>query len=290
MSHLPNRRAFDRLMELLAAGAVGDLSREEQRELDQLLDAQIADEAGRPADTAQIDRTIGAFLAGMHEADETLQVPMPTAAKSRLAARGVAMLASRNGGGTASGSGAGSAPRNASLPWIGWTVAAALAIVAVVGWMRQPATPVAPPAPVARSLTEQRQQLIADQVDTISRDFGATADPAAQGVTGDVVWNNRLQEGYLRFRGLAVNDPAELQYQLWIFDAGRPDGMDFPVDGGVFDVAAAQQDPATGDVIIPINAKLPVVDPAAFAVTIERPGGVVVTKRERVLVLAAVDG
>jgi hypothetical protein len=54
------------------------------------------------------------------------------------------------------------------------------------------------------------------------------------------------------------------------------------VDGGVFDVPAN-----AGEVIIPIRAALMVRKPAAFAVTLEKPGGVVVSGREHVIVLGA---
>ena len=44
--------------------------------------------------------------------------------------------------------------------------------------------------------------------------------------------------------------------------------------GGVFDVTDAEEQ------LIPIQAKLQVVKPVAFAVTIEKPGGVVVSDQE----------
>ena len=56
----------------------------------------------------------------------------------------------------------------------------------------------------------------------------------------------------------------------------------YPVDGGVFDVPAN-----SGEVVIPIHAELPIRKLAAFAVTIEKPGGVVVSARDRVVVLGA---
>ena len=87
----------------------------------------------------------------------------------------------------------------------------------------------------------------------------------------------------MTFRALAANDPAKNQYQLWIFDGGRDER--YPVDGGVFDVGASQ-----GEVVIPISAKVRVHDPKMFAVTVEKPGGVVVSKRERVVVAAKVAG
>ena len=83
----------------------------------------------------------------------------------------------------------------------------------------------------------------------------------------------------MRFAGLAPNDPTREQYQLWIFDKDRP--AETPVDGGVFDV-----DPATGEVVIAIDPKVRVTDATMFAVTVEKPGGVVVSKRERIPVLA----
>ncbi len=108
--------------------------------------------------------------------------------------------------------------------------------------------------------------------------LGATKDPAAAGVTGDVVWDPATQTGFLHFVGLAPNDPQVHQYQLWIFDGGRD--KRYPVDGGVFNVPAN-----AGEVVIPIHAELPIVKLAAFAVTIEKPGGVVVSSRDHVIVL-----
>jgi len=104
-------------------------------------------------------------------------------------------------------------------------------------------------------------------------------DPTAKGATGDVVWSASQQKGYMRFVGLMPNDPAKFQYQLWIFDKTRDQA--FPVDGGVFDVSS------TGEVVVAISPKLHVNDLALFAVTVEKPGGVVVSKRERIVVTAA---
>jgi anti-sigma-K factor RskA len=71
------------------------------------------------------------------------------------------------------------------------------------------------------------------------------------------------------------------QYQLWIFDAERNEA--YPVDGGVFDVPAKSD----GDVVIKIDPRIPVSRATAFAITVERPGGVVVSSRERLPLLAA---
>ncbi len=136
------------------------------------------------------------------------------------------------------------------------------------------------------SAAEARIALLEQNADTVQVAWTATEDPAAKGVSGDVVWNARLQTGYLRFRGLSANDPAKEQYQAWIFDEGRD--PHFPVDAGVFDITMASKDEATGDLVIPIDAKLLIKNPAAFAVTVETPGGVVVTDKKRVVVLAPV--
>ena len=100
---------------------------------------------------------------------------------------------------------------------------------------------------------------------------------ATQVVAGDVVWNDAQQEGYMRLRGLPVNDPTRAQYQLWIVDPARDK---HPVDGGVFDVAEGDE------ILVPIRAALRVDRPAAFVLTLEQPGGVVVSDGPH-LVLAA---
>jgi anti-sigma-K factor RskA len=84
--------------------------------------------------------------------------------------------------------------------------------------------------------------------------------------------------GYLRLRGLPINNPRQEQYQLWIFDSAR--GDQYPVDGGVFNMPAYAK-----EIVIPIVAKLTVHQATMFAVTIEQPGGVVVSSRERVVVI-----
>ena len=49
-------------------------------------------------------------------------------------------------------------------------------------------------------------------------------------------------------------------------------------------------DPKTGDVIVPITARVTVREAALFAVTVEKPGGVVVSKRERIILTAKTRG
>ena len=97
-----------------------------------------------------------------------------------------------------------------------------------------------------------------------------------EGAGGELTWSSTLQKGVLKLRAVAKNDPTTNQYQLWIVD-GRREGP--AVDGGVFDVTG-------GDVLIPIDAKLVIGEPSAFVITVEQPGGVVVSDRDRVVMTA----
>lgn len=133
-------------------------------------------------------------------------------------------------------------------------------------------------APDPGALATARAALAA-RPGTVAWTWTPTGDPAAGSASGDVVWNGEAQRGFMRFRGLAANDPAAGQYQLWIFDAARDER--YPVDGGVFDVPEGAD-----EVIVPIRAKLPVARATLFAVTVEPPGGVVVSSRERIAVVA----
>ena len=96
-------------------------------------------------------------------------------------------------------------------------------------------------------------------------------------IAGEAYFDPATGDGLLVIDGLAPNDPRAEQYQLWIFDERRDER--YPVDGGVFDV------PASGHAVVPIHAKLAVARPTLLAVTVERPGGVVVSER-RIALLA----
>ncbi|MEM7262134.1 MAG: anti-sigma factor [Planctomycetota bacterium] len=89
-------------------------------------------------------------------------------------------------------------------------------------------------------------------------------------VRGNVVWSPNDQAGFLTFHGLPALDPSAQQYQLWIVDATSQ--RKHPIDGGVFDHPGGD-DP----VVVPFEAKLEVFEATAFAITVEKPGGVVVS-------------
>ncbi len=156
-----------------------------------------------------------------------------------------------------------------------WAMAAAaLLLFAVAGWWPRWTSGPIPGSgePGARIVAES------SDADGIELTFSPTDDPAAAGATGTLIWDPKLQRGVMRFQGLPANDPSRFQYQLWIFDRERDER--YPVDGGTFDVTAS------GVVQIPIRTQLQVREPTLFAVTVEDPGGVVVSDREHIVLVA----
>ncbi len=241
-------QSIDRLYELLAQQAVESVSPAAQAELDELL-----------VKWPHIGEEDFELTAALIEA-ATLPSPIPPlslALTRRIEAEARAHFQP-------------SRPRRKSaklaFAWAGWGVAACLAIGTVTlawQWNRMSTPEVAKAVP----LPVQRQQLLdggAKRFDKI---------PAKSKIRGDVVWDGANQRGYLRVQGLAMNDPKQKQYQLWIVDRGRAHKE--PVDGGVFDV------PSSGEIVVPIRAPLTILDPAAFAITEEPSGGVVVSERGR---------
>ena len=291
-----------RLVELLVQRAVDGLNSSERAELKQLLSEERYVDAGRFEYTAA-----SLLLAG--DVENNAPEEMPYSLRERLMAQAdtvagsmepaprqsssqqrVISIAGRSRSTTASPavsvqpvSKAPAPPVRKSSSWgskVGWFAAAASVLIALAGWwprLQMGGDPTVE-IPVASTLEQERQELAAQQ-GVLTRTWQTTQDPAASGVTGDVVWDQRTQNGYLRFRGLQANNTDELQYQLWIFDGERDER--YPIDGGVFDIP-----PGQGEVIIPITAKLAVRNPAMFAVTIEKAGGSVVSSRDRIVVLA----
>jgi len=126
-------------------------------------------------------------------------------------------------------------------------------------------------------LLQKFESLLQDESDTQRLEFASASDPY-NGLSGEVIWNDEKQEGYMSLKNLAVNDPTQNQYQLWIVD---PERDELPVDGGVFDITEKD-----GKQIIPIRNALAINKPVAFVITLEQPGGVVKSKQEVVVALA----
>lgn len=260
----------DRLWDLLAAQATEGLSESEQRELAR---------ASSLDPDADLDEAAAALDLALFAHDE----PLPAHLHARLVKSGQEWMRRQD----APVGVIEPAPRSTgAMTWLGWLAAAAVAGFALLTNMPKP-TP---------SVESQRSALLAAsdvrRADWVSLPDSPLAAPARhqydQGVTGDVVWSDARDEGFMRIAGLAPNDPSQYEYQLWIFDAERPVGelpqfrveglpellTQRPVDGGVFDVSS------TGEAVIPIDAKLPVGKAVIFAVTVEPPGGSVVSKRD----------
>lgn len=183
--------------------------------------------------------------------------------------------------------------RTGAMAWAGWMAAAASLVFAFV--VTRPASIVTPAERLA-ALESAGGEITRATWAGLSA-IGAPDHALDRGVSGGVVWSDERDEGYMRISGIEANDPGEYQYQLWIFDATRPTGdlpgfaseglpeilTQRPVDGGVFDVVIED-----GEIVVPIEAKLPIGEGVLFAVTKERPGGVVVSDRE--IVFLALKG
>lgn len=173
--------------------------------------------------------------------------------------------------------------------WLGWIAAAAACVALGVNIYLTRIEPgpltavnVAPsPTPQPPSPAEMRQEMMRTTAGLITANWAPGNMKDIKSISGDVVWSDERQAGYMRLRGLPVNDKTKETYQLWIFDKTQDKAT--PIDGGTFDVTAE------GDVIIPIDAKLKASEPAMFAITMEKPGGVVVSKREKIAALATVE-
>ena len=178
--------------------------------------------------------------------------------------------------------------RRSIWPWLGWAVAAAACVALAVNlyWTRTPTQIVENPVPTPAqeeklSPAQKRQRLLESPAQMIVVKWGKGYVEEIGNVTGDVVWSDAQQAGYVRLNGLPVNDPNKETYQLWIFEESQDPKT--PIDGGTFNINSV------GEATIPIYAHLKVVNPKKFAVTIEKPGGVVVSKQEKVAAIAKRD-
>lgn len=169
--------------------------------------------------------------------------------------------------------------------WLGWAFAAAacIALAVILTRPNKPPeivqTPVMMPTPPPElSIEQKREQLLAKGIDTVK--IPLTNPKNEEEIVGDMVWSNAEQKGYAHFTNLPVNDAAQETYQVWIVDEARD--AKTPLSGGVFNVGKS------GEIVVPVNAQLEVKKPKMIAVTVEKPGGVVVSKLEKVVALAKI--
>ena len=270
----------ERLVDLLVKQTTDGLVPAEEAELARLMTRH------GDADPELIERVAAALALAGNLEDE----PLPADLRRRVEADGRKWVAASASSVTDIRTRQRAEQRATSRPkWLGLATAASL-LLAVLGWWprlvtvvstQEPAITREPAVTPEPTLAEKRETLLAKGTAVVQSAWSSTADPASQGVAGDVVWDNESQTGYLRFTGLAANDPGTFQYQLWIFDATQDER--YPIDGGVFDIPAGQT-----EVVIPIDSKIAVSSPQMFAVTMEKPGGVVVSGREHIVALAKV--
>lgn len=252
-----------RIEELLVDQVIGGLEMLQQQELEALL----TDETEKLQQ--ELMQTAALVQVGMLAAKPQTATKMPEHLRQSIAARAsLGAQASKSPGdnvvtlgrATHKPSQAPSAARQSDFGrYAGWAVAAALAFAFLVF-----RTDVEPESPA-----KQRTQLMSAAPDVISVPWATSDQPGYENVSGDVIWSDMRQQGYMRLAGLPANNPATAQYQLWIVD---PDRSAEPVDGGVFDIPSEG-----GEFIVPVQAKLNVDKPVAFAITLEKPGGVVVS-------------
>lgn len=284
-----NKNMEEAILDLLCAQATCGLSEEQKAELERL-----KAEAGGTFDLESLELTAAslnvALLGELEPMPSHVQLEIAAMAKGHFAAvesqeerpdeniftrpRRPAVIETE--------------PKGSMINWLGWAVAAAACVALALNiWTAQRQDNVAKgpgptPAETARpGPAELREQLIGTAKDLARAGWAAGNVKEITAVTGDVVWSDEKQEGYMRFRGLPANDPGREAYQLWIFDETQSE--ETPIDGGVFDISDE------GEVVVPIDAKLKASKPALFAVTIEKPGGVVVSDRKRIAALAKVE-
>lgn len=286
--------------ELLAGRALGDLTDAESSKVQSASKSNLYAKAELAKEAAELDRTAGILMRAFAEDDLE---GMPADLRKQICDEAASVIEAASGDDLNTPSvrdrlqsvieareedavrlasagiepgGTPSADRVTRREWIAWASVAAIALIAVgFNFLKPVQTFVSTDTP-----QKLRLRLLSSADDVIVTQWGPGKTKLPGTASGDVVWSTSSQQGVMRFVGLPINDPSIDQYQLWIIDPSRDDE---PVDGGVFDIATG------GESLVAIDAKLNVIDPVAFAITIEQPGGVVVSTQERLPLLASVN-
>ncbi len=275
-----NERAEELLSQLVTNG----LSADEQREFDQIDWQGLGTTSGM--EITRFEQAAAAFAVAFDELGDAATDPVPVDLLKRLDKDAEQFFAGGDKDVFADDArnSAERTTRPATLPMSSaappsWrealAILAAAACIAMLlfNWYLTPGN--------ARALSPDQQMAVlikANPADLVIADWTPVQD---NNTRGRVVWSDARQEGFMVFEGLPANNPSKEQYQLWIFDTDA--NQEHPVDGGVFDIRGS------GKVTIPIDARIPVDKAVMFAVTVEKPGGVVVSTRERLPVLAKVE-
>ena len=136
--------------------------------------------------------------------------------------------------------------------WIPWVLAACLALTC--------AYLVAESVGLRKRITRLEERDILARLQVASLSSKLQNAPNANAV---VVWDEKKQRGVLKVTQLPRNT-ADRDYQLWLVDPRYKD----PVDGGVFHLAN------DGTLSVPFHPNEPVREAQAFAISLERKGGV----------------
>ena len=295
--------------EALAGRALGDLSSEELRSLGHaesgagpvdpdVMGFEMAvgsaylafaggsgsnDAASRERDADGLGTVIGHGVAPALPEQVPLEVMsrLHRLAEAYVAAweTGPIAIASARGAGRPVTQKSGPAVRSGFDPRIAWVAAAASLMIAAAGWWVAigRGTQGSPLSALAPGVVMQR---IAQQPDAVTIPWGEWSDESVtaevSGITGEVVWSDSAQSGAMRLAGLPFISGSV--YQLWIIDAER--GMSQRVSGAIF---AADG----GETWVTIEPEIRIGRAAAFAVTIEEPGGTWVSDMSRRVVIAA---
>lgn len=264
-----NENIEEVMLDLLCKKAVYGLSEHEEKELAELEKTSGAEDRSQSFELA-------AAAIGVAELDAS--EPMPANLRSRILADAEKYFDERSDAEATRVSTyvSETSGRGSMFNWLGWAFAAAacLALAANIYYTRPQKSDV---YDVAITPSEMRQRLIDTTPDLVRASWGE-GNVNDVSPSGDIVWSDSKQAGYMRLTGLPLNDPSKETYQLWIFDETQDDKT--PIDGGTFNVNAQ------GEVIVPINAKLQPRNTKMYAITVEKPGGVVVSKREKIVALA----
>lgn len=250
--HLPQD---DRLLDLLADQATEGLDSEKQRELDALLD----DYPGIPEDCLELTAATVDLTFASNDQEE-----LPADLRKRLLAdarewaeQSQEEAESDDDSPERASSPLGGAP--AQFNWfggLGWLAAAACLAIMIVPTLIPPPTE-----------AELRDELVRTAPDVVVIQMKSLKEPGFEQVSGEVVWSESRQEGYMTLRGFPPTTESE-HYQLWIVDPQRDKT---PVDGGVFELASRTE------TVVRIAATLRCEDAQQFVLTREKSGGVVVS-------------
>ncbi len=265
MKYGSNRPAEDRLELLLAGYVLGDLNSEELAELNCYESRLIL------KSMKDLEITAARTYLTLEESKHTWE-PMPTGLQDRLEQSASALIRPKV---TLSSKTSHSISMREAFAWM---IATAACLVAIAAWYPiRIGKEIASKTNTEKSIPKLREALLAAEAKPLVVEW--TNPDGSRDSLGDIVWSDKQQEGFIRFTKLAKNDPTKEQYQLWIVDPKRDSK---PVDGGVFDIRNE------GEVLIAIKPKLFVSNPTLFAVTIEKPGGVVVSDQSRLPLIAKV--